>query len=239
MKISVIGLGWFGQRIGEELQSKGHVISGTTRTPEKKKILEDKGLNVDLLNNHDIPQHIVESDIIILNIPPFEGQLDWFKTWKWNKNTWIIFISSTSVIPSPDSRSGEILFEEERWIKENFEKWTILRFGGLLGDDRHPGKYLSGRKNLSGRKWPVNLIHLEDCVGVTLAIIENKIMSQTIDAVADDHPTREEFYTEYCKKKGIPLPEFDLSDESVGKLVSNAEMRAFYQPKVQLMNIKV
>lgn len=238
MKISVLGLGWYGQKIGEALQKEGHIVSGTTRTPQKKKDLEDKGLHVELLTGAEIPQQIKNCDILILNIPPFEGQLDWFKRWEWNKSTWIIFISSTSAFPKPDSRGGEILSEEEHWIKENFERWTILRFGGLIGDDRHPGKYLSGRKNLPGRKWPVNLIHLEDCVGVTMAVIENKVTGKTINAVADDHPTREEFYTEFCRNKRIPLPEFDSSDESIGKLVSNEAMRVFYRPKVKLMDIK-
>jgi nucleoside-diphosphate-sugar epimerase len=234
MKISVTGLGWYGSKLAEELQSEDHEICGTTRTLDKKKLLESKGFQVDLLDESLVPNQINDADIVILNIPPFEGQLQWFQKWPWNKNSWVIFISSTSVFPFPDSPSGKLLLDEEKWVQSSFEKWTIIRFGGLLGEDRHPGKYLSGRKNLPGRKWPVNLIHIDDCLGVTKAIIHKAITGKIIHAVGDSHPTREAFYTDYCHKKQISLPQFDPNDDSEGKLISNDEMKSFYRPKVRL-----
>ncbi len=234
IKISITGLGWYGVPLGEELIKDGHTVLGTTKAPEKKTYLESKGFKVFQLSFPEIPTSCLEADIVILNIPPFEEELEWFKSWPWKLTTKLIFISSTSVTPAPDSRSGELLSEQENWVKSSFNQWTILRFGGLIGHERHPGKFLSGRKNLSGRNWPVNLIHLEDCIGVTKAIIEKNIWNRVVNAVADEHPTREEYYTRYCLQHGLPVPEFNPEDLSTGKLVNNSELKTFYLPKRSL-----
>lgn len=230
MKISIIGLGRFGTLLGKEFLKNNHQILGTTRTLEKKTKLEQEAFEVSLLSFPQKPFDILNSEIIVLNIPPFEGQLDWFKSWDWDPKKWIIFISSTSVIPQPESRSGELLKEQEHWILSHFEAPTILRLGGLFSDTMHPGQYLSGRKNLSGKLWPVNLIHLKDAVGTTKVVIEKNIRGQILDVVADEHPTREEYYTQYCKNHGIPVPEFNQDDGSTGKIVSNLELKKIYQP---------
>lgn len=230
MKMSIIGLGRYGTLLGKELLKKNADIHGTTRTQEKKRILEQKGFNVSLLSFPEHPKDVLASETIILNIPPFEGQLNWFKSWNWNPNQWIIFISSTSVIPQPDSRSGEILKEQEDWLLSHFKTPTILRLGGLFTDTMHPGQYLSGRKNLSGKHWPVNLIHIKDAVGVTQIVLEKNLRGKIIDVVADEHPTREEYYTLYCQNKGLPVPEFNQDDVSTGKIVSNLELKKIYNP---------
>jgi nucleoside-diphosphate-sugar epimerase len=230
MKISIIGLGRYGKLLGRELLTQKMEILGTTRTLEKKVLLEKEGFNVSLLSYPEIPDDVLKGDILILNIPPFREQLQWFKSWPWNRKAWLIFISSTSVIPQPDSPSGEILKEQEDWIRTYFERPTILRLGGLFSDQMHPGQYLSGRKNLSGRLWPVNLIHLNDAVGATIEVINQKIRGDIIDVVADEHPTREEYYTLFCQKYNLPLPEFNQDDFSTGKIISNYALKKIYAP---------
>ncbi|MDO1499384.1 hypothetical protein Q2T40_03905 [Winogradskyella maritima] len=68
----------------------------------------------------------------------------------------IVFVSSTSVYgeihgevdedtpPNPSTESGKQLTEAEKIFKDvkNFET-TIIRFGGLIGPDRHPVTMLS------------------------------------------------------------------------------------------------
>lgn len=221
-----MGLGWFGEPLAKSLFQAGHLILGSTRSEEKKRHLLSHHIQASILNYPDVPnKELIASPIVILNIPPFKEQLDWLKSFQWNPDTWVIFISSTSVYPIPDSKNGHLLKDQEDWIQSYFKHWTILRFGGLMGQDRHPGKYLSGRKNLSGRLWPVNLIHQDDCVNFTKIIIEKNIQHQIINVVSDDHRSREDFYTEYCLKNGLPVPEFDQLDFSIGKLVPNNEMK--------------
>lgn len=232
MKISILGLGWYGTPLAIELRNQGHDIFGSTRSEDKTRELRFQNLNASTFSYPDLPsEDLIDSEIVILNIPPFEEELEWFKSFNWNPNTWIIFISSTSVYPEPESKNGHILKAQEDWVQTHFKHWTILRFGGLYGADRHPGKYLSGRKNLAGRLSPVNLIHQDDCVDFTKTVIEKKLQNILFNVVSDDHRTREEFYSEFCKKTGLPLPEFDKNDQSSGKIVPNDEMRKYYQLK--------
>jgi nucleoside-diphosphate-sugar epimerase len=78
----------------------------------------------------------------------------------------VIFVSSTSVygeiplenveveknsiteeiLPNPDTESKQLL-EVENKSNTHF-KTTIVRFGGLIGNDRHPIYFLAGRKNI-------------------------------------------------------------------------------------------
>ncbi len=229
MKISILGLGWFGEPLAKALLKDNHEIFGTTRSQEKKSELEKGRISVELLEH---PQYakkeLLDVDIVVLNIPPFADQLEWFESWQWNHDAWIIFISSTSIYSKKDSANISILKQEERWIQSEFENWTILRFGGLIGSGRHPGKHLSGKRNLPGRYWPVNLVHLDDCIEVTKTIIQNKIQNEIFNVVSNDHPTREEFYTEYCLKNELPEPQFDQNDLSITEIVSNEKITKMY-----------
>lgn len=221
MKISILGLGWFGAPLAHELLKKNHAVSGSTRTLEKRNSFRDSGIACEVL---DYPLHpeetLLSADIIVLNIPPFAEELTWFKSWNLPRSTWVIFISSTSEAP--------LLLEQENWIQEHFKTWTILRFAGLMGGGRHPGKHLSGRKNLPGRLWPVNLIHRDDVVSFTCQVIEEKIQNEIIAVVSDEHPTREEFYTDYCQSHNLPIPEFSPEDTSVKPALTNQRLKRYY-----------
>ena len=241
MKISIIGLGWFGLALAQELKMK-HEIIGTTRSDEKLKNLKNIFPEVFILNTEMIPNKIIlNADVIIINIPPFKGQLDWLKNWPIPKDKHIIFISSTSVYgqnqlivneeisPIPDSVGGKILVEEEEWI-QSFSHYTIIRFGGLIGPDRHPGKYLSGRTDISGGNHPVNLIQQKDAVSFTIQVIEQKIYGEIFNLIHPSHPSRKNYYQNYCNLNNIPIPEFLESSES-GKLVLSSKVEKIYQFK--------
>ncbi len=231
MKISILGLGWFGAPLAETLVREGISVSGTTRSEEKRLHLKASGINAEIMSYPELPSSsLLGQDIVILNVPPFEEQLTWFQRWEWDLRSWVIFVSSTSVYPAPTSRSAELLKAQEDWISGTFQQWTILRFGGLIGGARHPGKYLAGRKNLPGGDSPVNLIHLEDTIGATLAVIKARAQGKIFHVVSDEHPTRRDFYTDYCKGHGLPLPEFNPTDTSSGKIVPNDDLRSLYIP---------
>ena len=146
----------------------------------------------------------------------------------------VLFVSSTSVygenqgtvdeltIPVPETESGKQLLECESLLKSNSNfKTTILRFGGLIGSDRQPGKYLAGRENLENPDSPVNLIHQKDCIGIILKIIESDYWNETFNAVSPFHPSRESYYSQKAADLNLPLPKFDHSKPSVGKLIEN------------------
>jgi nucleoside-diphosphate-sugar epimerase len=144
----------------------------------------------------------------------------------------VLFVSSTSVYgetkatitekttPKPDTQSGKQLLEVELLLKSNPNfKTTILRFGGLIGEDRNPTKFMAGKVNIENPKTPINFIHQEDCIGIILKIIATNSWNETYNGVSPYHPTRENYYTQKASELGLPLPQFDHSKPSVGKLI--------------------
>ncbi|MFM7018449.1 SDR family oxidoreductase [Flavobacterium sp.] len=150
----------------------------------------------------------------------------------------VLFVSSTSVyadenvtiteesITNPDTESGKQLLEAEVLLQsnENFQT-TVIRFGGLIGADRHPIQFLSGKTNIENPEAPINLIHQEDCIGIIEKIIqkaqnENYNWNETFNAAAPFHPTRKEYYTQKAIELNLALPHFNESKPSIGKLIS-------------------
>jgi nucleoside-diphosphate-sugar epimerase len=144
----------------------------------------------------------------------------------------VLFVSSTSVygevngtiseetVPKPDTESGKQLVEVEILLQNNPNfKSTILRFGGLIGEDRNPTKFLAGKVNLKNPNTYINFIHQEDCIGIILKIITTNSWNEIFNGVSPFHPTRETYYTQKATELTLPLPQFDHSKPSIGKLI--------------------
>ena len=149
----------------------------------------------------------------------------------------VIFISSTSVYGednlevteetelNPDTESGKQLVQTEQLLQSNSNfKTTILRFGGLIGEDRHPIKFLAGRKKIENPNAPINLIHQEDCIGIILKIVELNSWKKTFNAVAPFHPSRKDYYTQKAFDLNLALPEFNSENLTFGKTISSSKI---------------
>lgn len=158
----------------------------------------------------------------------------------------VIFVSSTSVYgdgfpiveiteetkPNPDTESGKQLAITETLLQSNSHfKTTVIRFGGLLGDDRHPIKFLAGRTNVENPHAPVNMIEREDCIGIIEDILKYSETSEqhdnwgeTFNAVAPQHPTRKAYYHKKAEIFNLPLPTFAEDSESKGKIISSEKV---------------
>lgn len=156
----------------------------------------------------------------------------------------VIFASSTSVYgdsfpiveiteetqPNPDTESGKQLVIAETLLQSNPNfKTMVIRFGGLLGDDRHPVKFLAGRTNVENPEAPVNMIHSEDCIGIIEKVLDfarddNWEWNQTFNAVAPQHPTRKAYYHKKAENLNLPLPTFAENSESKGKIISSEKV---------------
>lgn len=156
----------------------------------------------------------------------------------------VIFVSSTSVYgdgfpiveiteetkPNPDTESGKQLVIAETLLQSNPHfKTTVIRFGGLLGEDRHPIKFLAGRTNVENPEAPVNMIQREDCIGIiekslNFARDDNWEWNQTFNAVAPQHPTRKDYYHKKAQIQNLPLPIFAENSESKGKIISSKKV---------------
>lgn len=156
----------------------------------------------------------------------------------------VLYISSTSVFkdethfpqikdltaPNSNSNSALQLIEIEQMLfgNSNFNT-TILRFGGLFDSKRHPAKYLSGRTNISNPDAPINLIHKEDCIQIIAKIVKNNLWNMVINATYPSHPDKRSFYSNYCKIHGLPIPKFNSTEKSNGKIIDSTKV-------VQLLN---
>lgn len=160
---------------------------------------------------------------------------------------WLLFASSTSVYPSveiqvteadcppgaPDAlpgrrrETGKALLDAEAMLMDAPEfDTTIVRLGGLYGADRNPGRFLAGRTNVGRPNAPVNLIHQEDAIGVFLTLLDQDVRGDVFNACADEHPSRETFYTRAAEATGLEPPTFDNTDKTRGKLVSSDKIQA-------------
>lgn len=161
----------------------------------------------------------------------------------------VLFVSSTSVygdengniteetIPNPETESGKQLLLAEALLQknQNFET-TILRFGGLIGEDRHPVKFLAGKENLENPDAPVNLIHQKDCIGVIEEIIHQSKWNEVFNAVAPFHPTREEYYTQKAKEQNLILPKFSAEKSNIKKVISSEKIENTLNYKFKIEN---
>ena len=152
----------------------------------------------------------------------------------------IIFASSTSVYSSAEGiyeeddatlsdtarPSGSAVLKAENALIEHPELETIiLRFGGLYGYERHPVRYLAGKKNLSAPLKPVNLIHQDDCINIIMKLITSDISSGVYNAVSDGHPPRKTLYQSAAEHYGVEPPTFDSDSESVNRVISNEKLK--------------
>ena len=223
-KISILGCGWLGLPLAQSLLEKGISVKGSTTSIEKISMLKEKGIlpfQISLLEDN-IEGHVnlflEKSEILIIDIPPklrgntkenFVGKIKTLVPFIEKSSVKkVIFVSSTSVysddnstvtedtFPKPDSESGKQLLEAEYLLQNNSNfKTTVLRFGGLIGKDRHPIHFLAGRKNIENPDAPINMIHQDDCIDIIEKIIELDSWNETFNAVAPYHPTRKEYYT--------------------------------------------
>ena len=158
---------------------------------------------------------------------------------------WILFASSTGVypnvertvteadgppgrpdaLPGPRRSTGEALLAVEALLMDTPGlDTTIVRLGGLYGDDRNPARFLAGRTDVARPEAPVNLIHREDAVGVFLSLLEQNARGEVVNACADEHPTRRVFYGRAARAMGLEPPTFDDGDPTTGKVVSNRKL---------------
>ena len=100
---------------------------------------------------------------------------------------------------------------------------TVVRFGGLIGLDRNPAHFFSGRKNIPGEV-PVNLIHSTDCINIISEIICNNIWGEVFNACCPIHPTRTEFYIQAAEIFGLAIPQFINSTENY-KIVNSDKLQ--------------
>ena len=252
-QISILGCGWLGFPLAKALVKNKFSVKGSTTSTEKVSILKSAGIEPFIVQleeekiSESVADFLANSQILIVNIPPklrgnstenFVAKIATLLPFI-EKSTVekVLFVSSTSVYGedndlitedtplNPDTEGGRQLVIVESLLQKNthFET-TILRFGGLIGEDRNPVRFLSGRENIENPDAPINLIHQEDCIGIIEKIIALSSWNETFNAVAPFHPSRKEYYTQKAADLNLALPKFATSNRIVGKTIMNDKL---------------
>ncbi len=152
----------------------------------------------------------------------------------------LIFTSSTSVYADAEDfpvyteesktdnssdRSIQLHNSELLFLNNPKLNTTVLRFGGLLGGNRHPVKFLSGKKDIKNPEAPVNLVHREDSIAAIQNVIKSNGKTSIYNLVYPEHLSKEEYYTSVAEKMNLPLPKFEHSGRSKGKIISSEKIQ--------------
>ena len=237
MRITIIGCGWLGMPLAQQLVEKGYIIFGSTTRTDKLALLQNKGIKAflfDGVTNRTVPSEARDSEFLILNFPPgktsnYAEQVAYILD-KMNVTTQVLFTSSTGVyedLEGPVTEESPIKEDHAVTLAENMvrlsgKEFCIVRLAGLIGGERHPVKYLSGR-SVSDGNMVVNLVHRDDVIAGIEKILSGDRWNTVYNFVYPEHPSKAAYYSEMAKKFGIIEPIFELSVKK-GKCVSGKKM---------------
>ena len=266
MKISILGCGWLGLPLAKALLEQGFIVNGSTTSAAKIPVLKNVGIHAFQISLNangiagDVMSFLDNSEILIVDIPPklrgsapenFVGKIENLIPYIESSTIRnVLFVSSISVyaddnsiiteasLPKPESESGRQLLEAEQLMQNSDRfKSTVVRFGGLIGGDRHPIKILSGRTHIENPEAPINLIHQIDCIGIILEIIKKNAWAEIFNAVAPCHPTRKTYYTQKAEAMQLALPEFEENKLSFGKTITSKNLTTVLNYQFQKPNL--
>lgn len=198
--ISILGCGWVGNALKEELEPNYRVHCLSRNIQENERL------------------HKYKCDTLVIAIPPRENYLEvlTLSIEKIDISTQVIFLSSTSFYDAK-----EMVVKGEMLIKELVNEVLILRLSGLMGYNRIAGKYTAGKTKAHDAK--VNYVHRDDVLKVIKLCIEKEIRTETFNVTAPLHPKQSEIYTHNAKKFGWENTYFS-SYALKGKVVSSNKL---------------
>jgi nucleoside-diphosphate-sugar epimerase len=246
--ISILGSGWLGTPLAENLIDKGYYVKGSTTTLAKMNILEEHKIKPYHINLYEdniqfLDPFIGNAELLIITIPPIRNEptptyADNFKKLipylhKHNiKN--VIMMSSVSVYApqkeeitennqlfSTEPTAVQIREAEDVLLNEASINTCILRLGGLFSEDRRPVDYIVRREILDNPELPINMIHLDDIITLSSAIIYKGFSGNHIyNIVSPKYTSRLDYYTQEAEKHKLTLPPLGDNNSDFYKKIS-------------------
>jgi nucleoside-diphosphate-sugar epimerase len=262
MTVSILGCGWYGMALAKALVAKGIAVNGSTTSPDKLQTLQTGGIKPFLIDlsaeKAIVDPAFFTCNVLVIAIPPknrsgegaeyvhkLQRVIDAVHQGSVKK---VILISSTGVYseqnmelnelsnPKPNILSGKMLFDAEELFRHQASfKTTIIRFGGLIGPGRDPGRFFAGKKEIPNGLAPVNMIHQDDCIGFTFAILDKDVFGYTLNACTPHHPPKFAFYTQAAAKAGLEQPEF-IPELKEWKIISSVHADDFLNYDFKIKN---
>ncbi|MBY0416151.1 MAG: hypothetical protein K2Q18_18405 [Bdellovibrionales bacterium] len=246
--LSLIGCGWLGSKLAIKLVELQYRVIVTTANVRPD---FDAGsyFQFDLTQKQPIPEEIITSDVLLYLIPPLS--LEYVKRFfdKIPEDKKIIFISSTSVYGKKmgcvdeetpitlDKTSSPLLVETESYLKSRFNNATILRFGGLYGDNRHPVYFLQGKKGLKNGGELLHLVHQSECIEAITKILAKNLWGETFNIVSDLRIKKYEYYTQVASERALELPNYEKTESdpletNISNHKSKFKLDMNYNPRI-------
>jgi len=248
--VGIIGCGWLGKPLVKALVEQSYPVVATTQNKDKLKKIEQLGAHAELLS---LPSEetnlnsVFNCQTLVVCITPQirQGKKDYpkkiaqiVKCAEQGKVEKIILLSTTAVYDGIFGSATEqaelkhelpkvnILAQAELEAQSFIGKTIIMRCAGLIGKDRHPGRFFRNTKVLSSPNAYVNLIHQDDVVAQILAFIKSSIHSGIFNAVSEMQVTKKHYYTIAANALQLPDPVFDNHSElELGKQVIGDKLR--------------
>ncbi len=237
--ISILGSGWLGLPLAKQLVKRGHRVKASTRSPQRIdaiKAVNAKPFIVDIKQLDESTEAFLRADILIVNITSkdiaaFKKLISRVEASSLKK---VLLASSISVYKNTNGfisesdgaeDSNNPLYQIENLFRINRHfQTTIVRFAGLIGYERHPGRFFGERK-IPQPEAPVNLIHRDDCINILDGIIQHELWGEVFNACADTHPSKRVFYSYARQSLGLAAPEFEAPAETEYKIINNTKIR--------------
>lgn len=255
INISILGGGWLGFPLGKQLAKK-HQVKISTTSENKLTLFSEAGLHPFLLevpstNKAQTNDFFSNCDILIVTIPPNRKKseaMEYVAKMNWiilqaekHQIKQIIYTSSTSVydgleneidektlLKADNIRAKEIMINEKNLLKNVNLNATILRLGGLFGEERHPVKFLAKKEVNENGNEPVNMLHLYDAIEAISVLIEKPIANEIYNLVYPQYDSREIYYKKAAKVLNLSLADFNIVENPKNRKVSSQKFQTAF-----------
>ncbi len=254
-KVAIVGLGWLGMPLAMALSARGWQVSGSKTSPDGVDAARRCGIDaVQLVLTPELEceaedlETLMAVDALVVTLPAsrtVQGGADYLQAVQnvvdsalANNVPRIIFTSSSSVYGAgegvmkensalqPETVAGKTLVQLENWLHDlPGTSVDIVRLAGLVGPNRHPGRFLAGKKGLENGGHAVNLVHLDDVVEAITLLLRTPKGGHVYNLCAAKHPSRDEFYPFVSKQLGLQPPTFAAeAQRSGGKVIDGSKI---------------
>lgn len=252
IRIGVIGCGWLGSALVETLVKEAYYVVATTQSQDKVKGIQELGAQAEIIslpfNDFNVTTAaIFYCQTLVICIPPQLKQgkknypekiLDIVKHAEPSIVKKIILISSTAVYADNigdvteqtqlklSNEKVKILAEAEQHVINFSRQSTVIRAAGLVGPNRHPGRFFNKNRLLNSPNAYVNLLHQTDLVAQILTFIKDQAATGIFNAVSEMQVTKKHYYSIAAKALNLPIPSFDENSEvELGRKVIGDKLR--------------
>ena len=239
MSVGIIGCGWLGSVLAKRLIQAGDEVIATATQKNTLTALFEQGIKavklelpVTSIKDELLSNTVFTMQQLVICIPPqvkkgltnYPEKIRQLVQAAENSGVKrLILLSSTAVYGGLEGKIDEnsaldisiekvnIIAKAEQNVLNFKGDSCVVRLGGLIGPKRHPGRFLSGKKQLMNPSAPVNLIHQQDAIGIIDCLLQQEIIKsrQTIfNCVCSTHPQRKDFYQAAAKAMNLPQPIF-------------------------------